>query len=564
MVPFVLDRAQGKTGQHFVRDFLFVLGDARRQWPGIFALFLFAAVLDLSGLGMILPLIAAITTPEAPRALDGVDLEVLAAGVVLLYVFRAIVAFWVQRTIARFSEEQRGLLMSRLLDAYLRKPYEYHLEKNSAVLINNTLNLTWGFAAGVLSSTLRLATDLVTFAVILGFLAWTQWQVVAIATSTLTLVLAAYTWLTRGTIARSGEILAATQSNSVRVINHALGGLREVRVLGIEQHAVAEMRVQAELLAATAGNAAAIQALPRYLVETSFIALLAGLAVLVRRDVVDSTELVPTLGLFAVAAIRLMPGSTSIIGSLNMLRANRYALHQLAEDLSDSDVPFTMASGQASFRGFKSIALAGVEYRYPNATLPALRSINLTIRAGEAVGIIGRSGAGKSTLADVILGLIHPQAGRVLVDGRDVADDVRAWMNELAYIPQTVFVRDDTLRANIALGVAADRVDEGRLAAALAASQLEDVLAGLPRGLDTVLGERGVRLSGGQRQRVALARALYHDRQLIVMDEATAALDSETEAEVIRAIRTLRGKRTLIIISHRPSTLEGCDQIVEL
>ena len=166
--------------------------------------------------------------------------------------------------------------------------------------------------------------------------------------------------------------------------------------------------------------------------------------------------------------------------------------------------------------------------------------------------------------ADVLLGLIRPQAGRVLVDGRDVADDVRAWMNELAYIPQTVFIRDDTLRANIAFGVAADRVDEGRLSAALAASQLEDVLAGLPRGLDTVLGERGVRLSGGQRQRVALARALYHDRQLIVMDEATAALDSETEAEVIRAIRTLRGKRTLIIISHRPSTLEGCDQIVEL
>lgn len=578
----------------FVSDFSAVLGDARKQLPAIFALFLFAALLDLCGLGLILPLITAITVPHAAalnvqlpfvESLGTLNLKLLAIGVVVIYVSRAIIAYWVQRAIARFSEGQRGQLMTRLLDAYLRKPYEFHLERNSAVLINNTLHLTWGYAAGVLSASLRLATDLVTFAVILGFLAWTNWQVVAVATSTLILVLAGYTRFAKNTLNRSGEVVAVSQTHVVRTLNHALGAIREVRVLGIEQHAVGEMRQHAQRLAQAAGSSLAIQAMPRYLIETSLIVLLSALAILVHAGTISSADLIPTLGLFAIAAIRLMPGTTSIIGSLNSMRVNRYALRQLADDLKVAETGLESTPGavgrhhhaadsspppapsrceQTIFRNFKTIELAGVTYSYPSASQPALNNVCLTIHAGQAVGIIGRSGAGKSTLADVLLGLVRPQAGKILVDGKDIHLNPRGWMNELAYIPQAVFINDDTLRANVAFGISADRVDESRMASAVTASQLEEVVRALPKGLDTLLGERGVRLSGGQRQRVALARALYHDRQLIVMDEATAALDSETEQEVIRAIQTLHGKKTLIIIAHRHSTLEGCDSIISL
>jgi ATP-binding cassette, subfamily B, bacterial PglK len=562
----------------FAADFLAVLGDEKKRLPAIFALFLFAAFLDLCGLGMVLPLITAITVPDSSTLnmkmpfgenLRNLDLRLLAAGVVVIYVLRAITAYWVQRAIARFSEGQRGQLMTRLLDAYLRKPYEFHLERNSAVLINNTLNLTWGYSLGVLYASLRLATDLVTFTVVLGFLAWTNWQVVAVAIGALVIVLAAYNMTARGILTQSGEIVAISQASAVRVLNHALGAFREVRVLGIEEHAVAEMRYHAQRLAEAGGKSGAIQALPRYLIETSLIVLLAALALLVKAGSISSADLVPTLGLFAVAAIRLMPGTTAIVASLNSMRSNRYALRQLAEDLKvveDGRLqhPALRQSTARLFRGFKTIEFAGVTYEYPASTRPALQDVNFNIQAGQAIGIIGRTGAGKSTLADALLGLVSPQAGRILVDGKDIQQDIRAWMNELAYIPQAVFVKDDTLRANIAFGVPPSQINEQRLNSAIVASRLEEVVAGLPDGLETLLGERGVRLSGGQRQRVALARALYHDRQLIVMDEATAALDNVTEQEVIRAIQTLHGRKTLIIIAHRHSTLEGCDAILTL
>lgn len=554
----------------FVSDFLFVMGDARRQIPAIFGLFLFAALLDLCGLGLVLPLITALTV--SGTQLTGMpllfDLKWLAAAVVLVYVARAAVAYWVQKTILRFSEGQRGLMMMRLLDAYLRKPYEFHLQRNSAVLVNTTLNLTWGYATGVLSASLRLVTDLVTFAVILGFLAWANWQVVAVVAVVLLLVLAVYNRLSKGLITRSGETVAVSQANAIRVLNHTLGALREVRILGTEAHALREMQLQSDRLAQAGAISGAVQAMPRYLVETSVIALLSALAFLVQLGAISGPELIPTLGLFAIAAVRLMPGTTSVVGALNSLRGNRYALRQLAQDLriaeGDLEVRQSVAPVQSTpthFRNFRIIELAGVTYSYPAVSKPALHDFTLTIHAGQAIGIIGRTGAGKSTLADIILGLIKPQGGEIRVDGKDIHEDVRAWMKQLAYIPQTVYIKDDTLRANVAFGVPDDQIDPARLVDAIAASQLEEVVRQLPNGLDTMLGERGVRLSGGQRQRVALARAFYHDRQLIVMDEATAALDTETEREVIRAISDLHGQKTLIIIAHRVSTLKGCDHV---
>jgi ABC-type multidrug transport system fused ATPase/permease subunit len=324
-----------------------------------------------------------------------------------------------------------------------------------------------------------------------------------------------------------------------------------------------------------------LQIFPRIIVEVLLITFLIGFTAIFFILERDAQDLNSILSIFAVASIRLIPSVTRFMTSLGSLRNSNYTLKKLYFEMKEieqlhsskknnvlniNNTSFSMDQDnekqQINFTN--KIFLEQVNYRYPNTEEYALINICLDINKNSSVALIGKSGSGKTTLVDVILGLLIPESGDIKVDQKSIYSNMRSWQNLVGYIPQSIFLIDDTLERNIAFGVPDQLIDSGRLNNAIQAAQLEELVEQLPDGLKTVIGERGVRLSGGQRQRVGIARALYHEREILVMDEATSALDSETETLVTEAIKLLSGTKTMIIIAHRLSTIEHCDWVYVL
>jgi ABC-type bacteriocin/lantibiotic exporter with double-glycine peptidase domain len=282
----------------------------------------------------------------------------------------------------------------------------------------------------------------------------------------------------------------------------------------------------------------------------------------------QADEIIPTLAVFGLASLRLMPCAQGISSSLLQLQFNREAVSILHSDWVSVNQSEGKCSTELSVQNesepFRELSLDAVSYSYPNAKSMALDSVTLAIKEGESIGIMGSSGSGKTTLVDLLLGLLVPQKGRVLYNDQPLVDCLGDWRSKVAYLPQEVFLVDDTLRRNVALGVPDSEISDERLAESLRKAQLEKLVSGMPEGTETMLGERGARLSGGQRQRIALARAFYHGRSILVMDESTSALDSETEKEIVQEIERLKGSMTMVVIAHRESTLRHCDRIYEM
>lgn len=312
--------------------------------------------------------------------------------------------------------------------------------------------------------------------------------------------------------------------------------------------------------------------MPRVAIETVLVVFLI-LFVLISQLMLGRSmqELTAVMGVFAVASIRMIPASSQILNAVGRMRTMSYALDMLYKDLKELEsyqVPAMSLRDQSpqltASQFEQAVTLKNVTFYYPNTQEPAIEDISLNIRKGESIALVGKSGSGKTTLVDIILGLLQPSSGDILVDGQSVYQDLRAWQNLLGYIPQSIFLTDETIAQNIAFGIPADEIDHERVNMAVKAAQLEDMVEQLPEGLETIVGERGMRISGGQRQRVGIARALYYGREILVLDEATSALDSETEKLVSDAINSLAGDKTLIIIAHRMSTIENCDRIYRL
>jgi len=274
--------------------------------------------------------------------------------------------------------------------------------------------------------------------------------------------------------------------------------------------------------------------------------------------------LLPTIGLFAAAAFRLLPSVNRVIGAVQGVRFSLPVVETMYSEicLADKTVPIVSKKSLLTFK--KEITLENLSFKYPIATTEVLKNISLSIPFGASVGFIGSSGAGKSTLVDVILGLLSTSNGAVKIDGVDIQNNVRGWQDQIGYVPQTIFLTDDTLRRNIAFGLSNQQINEEAVWHALQHAQLDQFVKNLPEGLDTKVGERGVRLSGGQRQRIGIARALYHDPTVLVLDEATSSLDNVIEHDVMEAVNALHGNKTIIIVAHRLSTVEHCDHLYQL
>ncbi|MCU0754833.1 MAG: ABC transporter ATP-binding protein/permease [Xanthomonadales bacterium] len=550
-----------------------VVGGAElRRVPVLLALMLLSSVFDLLGVALIIPFLALVIggrdanvwLPEFVKGLAGEHLiEVVGLGLIGMFTLKALGIFVVQGLIVRFSERIRASVMVRLLSAYQRKTYRWHLSMNSGELINRVMYVSNTFSNSFIGSGLRLTADLLVF-MLIGLLIF---AVDPQAFLLLVFLLGSVGIIVHQVVRRRSAMVTRENMNlygaAIQSVNQAVGGLREIRLIGCEPYFLARLSQVADRIVDNSTRLTILQLVPRNSIELAIIVFIVTIVLLGVREGAAGT-LVPVLGMIGASAVRLAPAATSLLSNFNALRANRVLVDRLYVDLTtEEDLLPEVPSGARAAIAMQSVELDRVWFRYGAQLQWVLRGHSMRIEAGESVGLMGPSGAGKSTVADLLLGFLEPERGAIRVNGADDFDR-RRWQASVAYIPQVPYLLDDTLRRNIALGVADADIDEARVLAAVEGASLSALLERLPEGLDTPLGERGVRISGGQRQRVSIARALYHDRSLIVMDEATSALDEQTELEIIETIRSLRGRKTLVIIAHRESTLACCDRIERL
>ncbi len=372
----------------------------------------------------------------------------------------------------------------------------------------------------------------------------------------------AFQKLTRKRIDKWGDEKNTHDGMILQHLQQGLGGAKDVKILGREGEFLAQHEKHLNESLRISRIYTVLQSVPRAWMEILTITGLSALVISMVLQKQSFAEIVPTLGLFAAAAFRVMPSINRLLGSLQTLIFSRAIISSVFEDFK-LDAPDTPENKTVT--PFKDqLELRNLGFQYPTAVRPSLRDVSLVVRRGEAVGFVGPSGAGKSTLVDVILGLFAPTSGSVLVDGVDIQDNLRNWQNQIGYVPQTIYLTDDTLRRNVAFGLGDENIDELAVVEAIRLAQLEEFVASLPDKLGTVVGERGVRLSGGQRQRIGIARALYHNPSVLVLDEATSSLDTPTEHGVMQAVQALQGSKTVIIVAHRLSTVEYCDRLYRI
>jgi ATP-binding cassette subfamily C protein len=556
---------------------LTVLLSPRERWQAValFGVMLGGTLLELVGVGAI-P--AFVTLLSDPTGLDRVPqvarlLERLGAttpdrlvllGAAALFALFAVKNFYLAAqswATARYGFNRQIGIAQRLLRRYLYSPYTFHLQRNSAELLRNSNQDAMEVVGSGLMPVLTLAKEALTVTAVLGLLLFVEPVTSAVAFTVLGGTVAVFLKLVRRRTLAFGQQAHESRMEMIRAVNEGLGGIKTTRVLGREEDFY-QAFAHASSLYSQAGRVRQVLVdTPRLVLETAGIAGLLGVAALLTAQGRPAGALIPTLTLLAVAVVRMIPSFNQITTALSSIRYGRAAVDAVYQDLVAPLPPPSAGMGLA-FR--EEIRLENVSYRYPDAPEPSLRGVTLTIRHGEAVGFVGPTGAGKTTLVDVVLGLLEPTAGRLTVDGQDVAGRERAWQRLVGYVPQEIYLTDDTIRRNVAFGIAPDAIDDAAVRRAIRAAQANEFVDRLPDGMETVVGERGVRLSGGQRQRLGIARALYHDPPVLVLDEATSALDGQTEAAVMEAVEALHGSRTILMIAHRLTTVEGCDRVVTL
>lgn len=454
-------------------------------------------------------------------------------------------------------------LSQRLFAGYLQQPYCFHLQRNSAELIRNITNEVTLFSqSGFLSAMLLITEGLVITGISLLLIYVEPMGAMLVVTS---LGLAAWGMnaFTKKRIMSWGESRQTHEGLKMQFLQEGLGGVKDVKLLGCDEEFLKQYQVQSEGSARAGRRQATALQLPRLLLELFAVMSIATLVLVMLYHGRSPESLLPILGVFAAAAFRIMPSFSRIMGAVQSLQYSFPVINTIFAEL-ESFQNNSLVNGIGSMDLRSEIELDKVVFQYPGAASKSIDQISLSIAKGSSVGFIGGSGAGKSTLVDILLGLLTPTSGAVKVDGRDIQENLQAWQSRIGYVPQTIFLTDNTLRSNIAFGVPLEMIDETSLWRAVKSAQLEAYVTSLPQGIDTLVGERGVRLSGGQRQRIGIARALYNNPEVLVLDEATSSLDMDTESSVMDAVNALHGQKTIIIVAHRLSTVSNCDKLFRL
>lgn len=562
--------------RNFKKLWSLLTAEQRRAAAVLLAFMFVGMVLETLGIGLVLPALALMTQDDLASKYPSIlpwleDLgnpnreKLVAIGMMVLvgvYAVKGLFLAFLSWRQAVFVYGLQANLSLRLFSGYLSRPYTFHLQVNSAQLIRNTINQVADITH-VIQQGLMLVTEIMVLLGVSALLLAAEPLGAVLVVCTLCAAGWGFNRATRKRILRWGEARVLHEGLRIQHLQQGLGGVKDVKLLGREADFLAQYDFHNKGSARAGQYQHSLQALPRLWLELLAVLGLAALVLAMMGQGKPLQTVLPTLGVFAAAAFRLMPSVSRVLAAIQNTRYYLPVIDTLGSELQTLGQFESEISGRVlPFRS--SLKLERVSYQYPSADAPVLRDISISIPRGDAVGFIGGSGAGKSTLVDVILGLLTPSEGAVTVDGVDIQTCLRGWQDQIGYVPQAIFLTDDTLRRNIAFGLPDVDIDEEAVWRALRAAQLESFVLELPQGLETVVGERGIRLSGGQRQRIGIARALYHNPSVLVLDEATSSLDAATERGVMDAVSAMHGDKTIIIVAHRLSTVERCDHLFRL
>jgi ABC-type multidrug transport system fused ATPase/permease subunit len=569
-----------QTMQLYDKLFL-ILGGQRGKALGLLFLMLLGAVFEGIGLGLVMPYIALLARADSrtlPKTLLNAFADIgvhrmrdillwTGAALLLLNIGKNAYLAWLSRLQYRFLFRRQSELTRRLFEHYVRTPYVAFLQINSVEVIRI---LTWDcnyvFTNFIIPLCQVLTEAFVVLAILGLLLSFAPLPTMAAGAFLAIASLVFYRYVRR---LREGleERRTSCHENMMRWINQGLGGFKETKIMHREEFFVEAYSKHAREFERASVRLFPTGELPRLFTEATVVAgIVLVISIFLARGN-DFSSSLPPLALVAAAAFRLMPSVNRILTGLHAMESHRHLVDTIALELrtdlrSRPLLPSTSSgNGPATLSFERKVELKEVGFQYPGTRAPALKGLSFTVPKGHSIGIVGTSGGGKSTAVDVLMGLLTPAQGEVLVDGVSIQSRLAQWGSKIGYIPQPVYVYDDSIRRNIAFGLEDDLIDDEKVWSALRTAQLEDFVRSLPEGLETRLGERGVRLSGGQRQRIGIARVLYHDPEVMVLDEATAGLDNETETEVAKAISTAGRHKTLVIVAHRLSTVRNCDTL---
>lgn len=567
-----------------IRFFSFFTPKQVREVTFIFVMMVIGAILESVGIGAILPLISFMGQPdilsEYPHVLSlfmhlGLNSyeNILVAGVlalVILYILKNVYITWeiyIQRS---FAKKIQTLYAKELLATYLSKPYIYHVNNNSAVILRNVTS-----GPGILFSSMLMPIFYILSEIITVIAIWimllTVDTITAIAIACIVVIVVfSVIYLFKKTIARQGKIQNDSIAEYLKWVNQSIGAIKETKILRRESYFLCEFVRSYAKYAKTSQICGFLSDIPRVLTE---VIVVFGLLLLILFKIVfgeNPSEIVPVLGLLAMAAFRLMPSANRIISYYNSLKAQMPFFNEVYEILLE--IKERLLTGKNALLGcadqkmcFKDVVKVDkVSFSYVEKDELILDEISFNIYKGDFVGVIGPSGSGKTTFVDILLGLLTPSSGRILCDSQNINSNIRGWQANLAYVPQDIYLIDGSIKENIAIGVSIGDINNELIDNVLEMAELTDFVSTLPNGVETFVGERGVKLSGGQRQRIGIARALYQKPEILVLDEATSALDNETEKSITDTILKFKGKITIIAIAHRVSTLEQCDYKIKL
>lgn len=561
---------------------VFKVFDGKQKRKLIFMAFLILvnSAVSLLGVSVLMPFIQAVMSPEELLennivryfydllGLSNTNQLITVLAILIMCVYAAKNGFiiFMNNQQYRFSYYGKREMQDRMMKYYISKDYTFFLNHNSAELMRDINTDPEMFYAAVLNM-LQLSSEICVSAIMIIFLIVTDPLItfgVAIAMAAMVFI---FMKKLRRILAGFGDDRRKYNANILQCMQEAFGGIKEIKIANREAYFEGEFCKQNGLYTYVIKQNAFLSSIPKPIMEAlCIIGLMAAIVVRVNATTTDPAEFVGTLAVFAMAAFYLLPSANKMSEYLGSIIHNGVVINRIGEEyavIRDMNLDTVKVEDYPEISLDREIRVEDMTFRYPDTEEAVLSHINVTIPKNKSVAFIGPSGAGKTTMVDLILGVLHPEEGKITVDGMDIKESYRGWHDKIGYIPQTIYMLDDTIRNNIAFGQA-EGINDEDIWAALRQAQLDEFVESLEEGLDTMIGEAGVRISGGQRQRLGIARALYRKPEVLVLDEATSALDTETEAAVMEAINNLQGKMTMLIIAHRLSTIENCDIVYQV
>ncbi|MBE5838752.1 MULTISPECIES: ABC transporter ATP-binding protein [unclassified Butyrivibrio] len=562
--------------------------DARqkRQMVGIVIMMLIGGVLESMGIALIAPVMQVVVDPEqiqkskalsfiynlfnftSPTQLAALIMVML----ILVFVVKNVFLYFMNVVQLRFVYTNQFATSRRMMINFMQRPYEYYLNADTSVIQRN-ITSDVNNMYGLILSSLQLISEIIVFICLVAILISQDAEMTITIAALLVVVLLVIKYFIKPVMTKAGQENQDYYSGLYKWIDESVTGIKEIKIANKENYFI---NGYADC---GAGYVNAVQkynlynSTPRLLIETIAIAGMVGYMLVVMARGTSLTQLLPQLTVLAAAAARLLPSANRINNYLTSIAYFEPFLMNVSDNLQMEIHDGSISYNSDDYRKkkeveklpvLKSINLDKISYKYPGTDKLILDNADMEIPVGKSVGIVGTSGAGKTTIVDVMLGLLKPVSGHIYADGVDVMEHYPQWLKNIGYIPQTIFMIDSTIRKNVAFGYADDEIDDNKVWQALKEASLDEFVRSLPEGLDTKIGERGIRLSGGQRQRIGIARALFEDPEVLVLDEATSALDNETEAAIMDSINRLHGRKTLVIIAHRLQTIEKCDMVYSI